>query len=326
MNEIVPLPHEPAGPPAVGSTADVIVAWMSGRNPRTRRAYRSDLDDFAKFAGAESADAAVDAFLAGGHGLANRIALAYLEHLTGRGLAPATIARRLAALRSLVKLARMIGRIGWTLDVESPSATTPYRDTAGPGHEGWKALRDEVRRRCRVPRHGPRAKRDLALLLLLHDRALRRGEAVAMDLADVDLAAEPYGRISIVGKGKAEPESITLNRNTRDALRDWIAARGTEPGPLFVRLDRASGDGLARLSGDAVNRMVRRMSSWAGLGREARAHGLRHAGITRALDVTRGNVRDVQKFSRHSKIETLMRYDDNRSDVAGDITRMFDDD
>ncbi len=198
------------------------------------------------------------------------MALAYLQNLKLRNLAPATIARRLAALRSLVKVARLIGRITWSIDVESPKVT-PYRNTAGPGQEGWREIHDEAKRRAKVPRLEIEGKRNLALLRLLHDRVLRRGEAVALDLADVNLSAEPYGSIDIVGKGKGEPESITLNKRTRDALKDWISVRGPGPGPLFIRLDRAAGDGLERLSGDAVNRMVRKTSWWVGQERETRA-------------------------------------------------------
>ena len=66
------------------------------------------------------------------------LALGYKAHLTGRGSPPATIARRLASLRSVVKLARTLGRVTWTIDIASPKAEA-YRDTRGPGLEGWKA-------------------------------------------------------------------------------------------------------------------------------------------------------------------------------------------
>jgi integrase/recombinase XerC len=320
-HDLVPKRPAPGKVPAIASVGDILEAWLAGRNPLTLRAYAFDLADFARFAKAPSAEAAVGALFAGGPGRANRLVLAYRAHLTERGLASATIARRLAALRSLVKLARTLGRITWTLDVPGPKVQS-YRDTTGPGQEGWKAIHEEGQRRSRAL-----DRRNLALVRLLHDRALRRGEAVAMNLADVDLTFEPWGRIAIIGKGKTEPEFLTLNRRTRDALRDWIAVRGPEPGPLFVRLDRAADDDqLAPLTGDSVNRMVRRLSRRAGLTREARAHGLRHQGITRALDRTHGDVRKVRTFSRHAKVETVMIYDDSRKDEGGDITRMFDDD
>ena len=157
-----------------------------------------------------------------------------------RAVPARTIGRRLSALRSLVKLARQLGRITWTLDVEAPR-TVPYRDTTGPGGLGQDPCHG--RERADGTRRTAEAKRNLALLRLLHDLALRRGEAIAMDLADVELDFGDVGRIGIIGKGKTEREWLTLNDRTRDALRDWIVRRGPEPGPLFVRLDNAAGDG-----------------------------------------------------------------------------------
>jgi integrase/recombinase XerC len=320
-HDLVKTDPAPAKVPARAAVGDILEAWLAGRNPRTLRAYAFDVSDFARFLEAPSPGAAAQALLSAEPGFANLLALRYAADLTDRGLASATIARRLAALRSLVRLARSLGLISWSLDVPGPKVRA-YRDVFGPGLEGWRAIHREGQQRS-----SDRDKRNLALIRLLHDRALRRGEAVAMNLADVDLAFEPWGRIAIIGKGKTEPEWLSLNRRTRDALRDWIAARGPEPGPLFVRLDRAAGDGeLAPLTGDSVNRMVRRLSRRAGLTREARAHGLRHQGITRALDKTGGNVRKVRTFSRHAKVETVMIYDDARKDEGGDITRMFDED
>jgi integrase/recombinase XerC len=54
----------------------------------------------------------------------------------------------------------------------------------------------------------------------------------------------------------------------------------------------------------------------------ARPHGLRHAGITEALDLTKGNIRAVQRFSRHRDLRILNLYDDNRIDLGGDVARL----
>ena len=58
----------------------------------------------------------------------------------------------------------------------------------------------------------------------------------------------------------------------------------------------------------------------AGLG-VVRPHGLRHAAITETLEVTRGDVRTVQRFSRHRDLRILMIYDDNCPDRAGEVAR-----
>jgi integrase/recombinase XerC len=159
----------------------------------------------------------------------------------------------------------------------------------------------------------------------MRDLGLRRGECVALDLGDVSLETHP-ATVSIIGKGRTEPERLTLPPKPREALREWIAARGNEPGPLFVRLDPGSRTAGERLTGDAVCRMVRSLSRRAGLNVEARPHGLRHQGITRLLDLVKGDVRKVQRFSRHAKLETLMRYDDARRDDAGNLAAMLGDD
>jgi integrase/recombinase XerC len=51
---------------------------------------------------------------------------------------------------------------------------------------------------------------------------------------------------------------------------------------------------------------------------------IRHSAITAALDATDGNVRKVQKLSRHQKLDTLMLYDDNRGRDQQDVTEMLD--
>ena len=48
---------------------------------------------------------------------------------------------------------------------------------------------------------------------------------------------------------------------------------------------------------------------------------LRHAAITEALDKTNGDVRAVQRFSRHCDVRTLQVYDDARIDLAGRVAR-----
>ncbi len=319
-NDNLPVPRAVPSLPAPSLANDVLEAFLAGRKQNTLEAYLFDLTDFARFAGTADPAAAVEALLAAGHGEANRFAMKYRAHLTELGLATATIARRLAALRSMVKIARQIGRVAWALDVEAPRSQ-PYRDTRGPGLDGWKLILARASQLAVTPQ----GKRDLALVRLMHDLGLRRGECVALDLGDVSLDAE-LATVSIVGKGRTEPERLTLPPKPREALREWIAARGEEPGPLFVRLDPGSGAAGERLTGDSVCRMVRRLSRRAGLSAEARPHGLRHQGITRLLDLVHGDVRKVQRFSRHAKLETLMRYDDARRDDAGNLAQMLGDD
>jgi integrase/recombinase XerC len=290
-------------------------SFLEGRNQRTMRAYTFDLEDFAGFVGASGPGAAVEILLAAGHGVANRMADAYRADMIKRGLQASTVNRRLSALRAMVKVARRIGRVAWALDVEGMKST-PYRDTRGPGLAGWRAILAKATQAAVIPQ----GKRDLALIRLMHDHGLRRGECCALTMADISLDSDPP-TISIIGKGQTEPIRLTLAQRPREALEAWLAERGNVPGPVFIRLDPGAGQALELkpLTGDSVWRIVQTLSRRAGLKNGTRPHGLRHQGITRALDLAGGDVRKVQRFSRHAKIETVMRYDDARRDDAGHL-------
>jgi integrase/recombinase XerC len=317
MNELVHVPQEPDpsnGPhlPAA-RTADVLEAWLSARNPNTLRGYRRDLAGFAGWLGAPSPEAAVELFLNFGQAAANRIALAWRSSLVERGLASATIARRLAALRSMCKVARLIGRVNWSLDVEGPRVE-PRRDMRGPDLVDVRLVW-----RAAAACDGPRQRRDRCVLALLFDLGLRRAELCGIDLVDVESGPAGPAAVWIRGKGRSEKERLTLPGPTAAALGAWLEARGDRPGPLVHRLDGTEAQ-PGRLSGECVRRIVRRLGEAAGLARPLRPHGLRHSAATSALDAGR-DVREVRKFTRHRSLEMVLKYDDARHDVAGEIAK-----
>jgi integrase/recombinase XerC len=157
------------------------------------------------------------------------------------------------------------------------------------------------------------------VLALLFDLGLRRAERCGIDRAVVEPGPAGPAAVWIRGKGRAERERLTLPGPTARALAAWIEARGDRPGPLVHRLDGVGGE-PGRLSGESVRRIVRRLGEAAGLSRPIRPHGLRHSAATSALDAGR-DVRDVRKFTRHRSLEMVLRYDDRRRDVAGEIAR-----
>ncbi len=272
---LVPVP--PAPVPA-DPLLQLLAAFLSGRSPETLRAYRSDLAGLAAFLG-EPDPARAAARLLAGHGQANATALAYRAHLLERGLSPATVNRRLAAVRSLVALARTLGLVGWSVDVPGVRSES-YRDTSGPGRKAFRKMLDLAGRRV-----DPKGLRDLAVLRLLHDLGLRRAEVCRLDVGDLDAAA---GVLLVLGKGRREKARLTLPGPTLVALAAWVAVRPGSPepeAPLFVSFDRAR-KGSGRLTGKGVYQVVMLLGDDAGL--RVRPHGLRHLGITTALDVMRG--------------------------------------
>lgn len=289
-----------------GGPGNLLAAFLAGRTANTLRAYRQDLEGFRAHLGASTVEAAAQVLIAAGHGGANGLALLWRAAMVDAGLSPATINRRLAALRSLVKLARTLGMVPWTLEVEGLEAKA-YRDTRGPGTEGMRAMLGHL-----AGRQDAKGVRDRAVLRCLFDLALRRGELTALDMEHLDLAA---GTMSVLGKGRTSRETLTIPRPTLEAIKAWVAMRGDGPGPVFTTMHR--GMRGRRITGDGLAAVVAEAGTAAGL--HVRPHGLRHAGITRALDVTGGNVRDVARFSRHRDVRTLTIYDDNRTDLAGKV-------
>jgi integrase/recombinase XerC len=252
----VPVPTTPVPFDSSAAAVRLLAAFLAGRSAAMLRSSAGDLRDFAAFCSATVEDAAAR-LLARGPGPANELALHFKAYLVGRGLAANTINRHLAALRSLVKLARTLGLVGWALEVEGVRSQA-YLDTAGPGVSVFRRLLARLQGRADA-----KALRDRAVLRLLFDLALQRKEVVGLDVDDLDLQA---GTVAVLGKGKTQKVRLTLPAPTQAALNAWLPVRGMTRGPLFMSLDRArKGDG--RLTGGAVYAIVRRLGEAEGVGR-----------------------------------------------------------
>ena len=216
-------------------------------------------------------------------------------------------------MRSLVRLARTVGLIDWTLTVSGEKAEA-YRDTAGPGVDAVRAMLLKL-----GELDDAKGARDTAIIRLLFDVALRRGEVRALDVADIDFDAKC---LWVTAKGKSGKVKVTMPEPTAAALRAWLDVRAglqVTDDAVFGDLDNRR-DEHSRMGLRAFNKIVSKLGE--SVGRQARPHGLRHSAITCALDKTGGDVRAVQRFSRHAKPETLLAYDDNRRDLAGATAAM----
>jgi integrase/recombinase XerC len=311
----LPVPQNPQLPTLSKLThRELIEAFLARRSPNTMDAYKRDLRSFKEWLGADSVEDAAKALLTADHGRANMAALRWKQHLVEEGLAPSTINRRLAALRSMVELANRLGMVPWTLSVDNVPVTK-HRDASAPGAEGFKALLVKLDERDDTLK----TRRDRAMIHLLFGLALRRFEVVALSMSDVEFGRN---RLKIVGKGRSQAEYISMSPSVSRALADWIELRGSDPGALFVSMDPA-GKGNGRLTGKSLHRIVRSLGHACNL--NVWPHGLRHAAITAALDATDGDVRKVQRFSRHKKVETVLTYDDNRQDLGGQVADLLSD-
>ena len=224
-------------------------AWLAGKGINTRRAYRYDVERFAAWLGLTdpTVEGAARVLFALPHGEAQGAVLRYRDTLLDAGRSPAMVNRALSSIKSLVTLANLWGVIPWAVTVPGVK-TTPYRDTRGPGREAVDRMIGAA-----AGRGDEKGARDTAILRLLLDLGLRRGEVVALDREHLDLAA---GTVSIMGKGRRERETLDLPAPTVNALAAWLAYRGDGEGPLFYGLD--PGHESDRLTGAAVYQIVTR--------------------------------------------------------------------
>ena len=289
------------------------------RSPNTRKAYAKDLKDFFNSLNAgELTPQLVERFLQLDRFSATSLVLKYKHQLRERGLKDATINRRLSAIKSLVAYAYKVGKCSWTLaEVIKCEKVTPYRDTTG-------ISREDYRKMLAIPdRNVVKGKRDYALLRLLWDNALRRGEIASCRISNVDWQR---GTLAILGKGKGQQqEIIKLSPPTIEALKDWLFCREPveETEPLFISL---SGSSYGQpLTGNGFYKVVREIAWRARIEKLMSPHRARHSAITAALDATGGDVRRVQQLSRHCDLNTLIVYDDNRRQLQGEVTSLLAD-
>ncbi|MDF5733607.1 MAG: tyrosine-type recombinase/integrase [Rhizonema sp. PD38] len=305
-------------PFAINGDRNLHEEWLVGkRNKGTRREYAKELRKFfCSVCDRQLTPTLVIQFLQMERFSAATLVLRYKAQLIDLGLKEASVNRSIAAIKSLVNYAYEVGQCTWTLADIKSEKVKPYRDTTGIGREAFKKM-------LAVPdRETLKGKRDYALLRLLWANALRREEVSQCSVGDLDLEAKT---LSILGKGRGtQKETIDLQSKTCQAIQDWLLARFELDikQPLFISLRPNYGH---RLTGDGIRKIIVGISQAAGISKTISPHKIRHSAVTAALDVTGGDVRSVQKLSRHADLNTLMIYDDNRAKAQGKITALLED-
>ena len=255
-----------------------------GLAANTLAAYRRDLGQYFDAVGAAPPDpASVSGFVA---------------ELHERGLAPATVARKIAAVRGYH---RFLVAEGMAADDPTVLLASPRRGAPLP-----KALSiEEVQRLLDVPdRTTPLGSRDAALLEFLYATGCRVGEVVGVDVLDVDLEE---GSALVTGKG-AKQRIVPLGRYAIDAVVGYLPIRmelragRRDPGRLFLN---ARGAPLTR---QGVWQIVRSAGRRAGLAEDrVSPHVLRHSAATHMVEGG-ADLRSVQEILGHASISTTQVY------------------
>jgi integrase/recombinase XerC len=273
--------------------------------------YQKDIDNFLADLNLE-----LGKFLTLDRHKAFELVSRYKGELIQKGLKSATINRRLAAIKSLVAYAYNCGHSEFMLEAIKSEKMSAYRDTSGIDPEAFKTVLGGI------DRGTVKGIRDYALLLLLWSNALRRSEVSKANISDFDPTAKT---LRIFGKGRGtNSEIISLGSGTVTAIEAWLEVRGeTNPDKaLFCSVNIGYRDG--RLCPQAIYNIVKERCQSAGISKTMSPHRIRHSAITAALEVTGGDVRRVQKLSRHSSLNTLLIYDDNRKNHQKEVSDLLD--
>jgi integrase/recombinase XerD len=253
--------------------------------PRTVESYGRDLEDFARWLGRGIVDATSEEIES------------YLAGLRTAGRSNATLARRLAALRSFFRHQALVGarEDSPAAGIASPRRTRTLPRTLSPG---------EAERLIEAANGvTPRALRDGALVELLYGAGLRVSEAVGLECAAVDLDER---LVRCVGKGGKE-RVVPIGRRAAEALRRYVS-RGR---PFLDRRHRpelflnSRGGPLTRAGAFLI---LRKLAERAGLepGR-VHPHLLRHSFATHLLEGG-ADLRSVQEMLGHADLPTTELY------------------
>ncbi len=297
--------------------SQLLLDYLEGlRSPNTRRAYQHDITRFMAFTyPALTPDEAMEVFLHTSTEMLASLAYSFRNFLVQSGRSEAVVNRSLSALHGFVTHTYRCGLRENLFSENIPGERiSSYRDTRGITLAQARMLLQQPDTSTTSGR------RDLCLLLLLLENGLRRAEITALNISDLNVSASSL-RIHSKGKG-TQLQPVTLSPRLLDALIIMLQDR---PGidwptsPLFVNYSNATRG--QRLTADGLYKLVRLYAERSGLHSVLSPHRLRHTAITLALDATGGDVRAVQRLSRHARLETLMVYDDNRRDLQGEVTR-----
>jgi site-specific recombinase XerD len=274
------------------------VEWFANiDNPRTRRAYQNDLEDFCSFVGLTGADE----FRA----VTRAHVLAWRAQLETRGLAGATIRRKLAALASLFDHLLENNAVAGgnpVHGVKRPKIETNEGKTPALGDDQAKRLLDAP------DTETVKGLRDRALLAVLLYHGLRREEAARLTMSDL---GERRGikHLRVHGKGK-KIRFLPLHPVAAERIYAYLecdSARDTTSGPLFRSIR-----GKTTGAGVTANGLYTVVAYWAriagidvdGLG----VHGLRATAATNALEHD-ADIAKVQMWLGHANISTTRLYD-----------------
>jgi integrase/recombinase XerC len=255
----------------------------------TLRAYDNELIRFAEYLGPEARWKEIDHVTIRG----------FLSHLHGCGLSKVSVARALAALRSMYK---WLAREGIVQQNPAKLVASPRLPKKLPRVPTMEEVNDLLN--TEMPDSAAFPERDRAIFELLYGCGLRNSELVGTELGDIE---EANGVILIRGKGKKQ-RYVPLEGAAADALMIYREARQRVLNAIHKNTRRLFiNQRGGPLTTRSVRRIVKKIAVSRGLPPDMHPHTLRHAFGTHML--TEGaDLRAIQELLGHERLSTTQKY------------------
>jgi integrase/recombinase XerC len=254
----------------------------------TIRAYSRDLAEFAAYAGSR------------GWKQIDHIAVrGFLSELYSRGLTKTSVARSLAAIRSLYRWLAQEGVVEQNPAKLVATPKLPKKLPRVPTIEEMNTVLDGP-----MPETATFPERDRLMLELLYGCGIRNSELTGINVDDIRLSAEA---ILIRGKGKKE-RYVPFGDSAKVALAAYLPARQARLAEIrrntpALLINQRGG----RLTSRSVGRIIKRIAVSKGLSPEVHPHTLRHAFGTHMLEEG-ADLRAIQELLGHERLATTQRY------------------
>src|SRR5216683_2982351 len=274
----------------VGKAIDKFLRSLRERNvsPHTIKAYSGDLAKFCAYSGSRKWREIDHVTIRG-----------FLSHLYEKGLGKTSVARSLAAVRSLYRWLAQEGVVE-----QNPAALVSTPKLAKklprvPTMEEMNSVLDGA-----MPEIASFPERDRLMLELLYGCGIRNAELVGINADDVRVSAEA---VLIRGKGKKE-RYVPFGDAVKSALAAYLPARQltlaeSRKNTAALLINQRGG----RLTTRSVGRIIKKIAVAKGLSPDVHPHTLRHAFGTHMLEEG-ADLRAIQELLGHERLATTQRY------------------
>ena len=254
----------------------------------TIKAYTGDLANFSAYAGSRNWKQIDHIAIRG-----------FLSQLYEKGLGKTSVARSLAAVRSLYRWLAQEGEVDQNPAKLVATPKLPKKLPRVPTIEEMNFVLDG-----QMPETASFPERDRLMLELLYGCGIRNSELTGINLDDIRLSAEA---ILIRGKGKKE-RYVPFGDSVKGALSPYLQVRQallseTRKNSNALLINQRGG----RLTTRSVGRIIKKIAVAKGLSPDVHPHTLRHAFGTHMLEEG-ADLRAIQELLGHERLATTQRY------------------